>query len=131
MGHQITRMGTRVRSRTLGERKAAKSGINPSELQRVLVAEEGSEVQSCAPMEDTRRIIGANIRYGRRLAAEMTQGELARRLNIPARQLSDWERGIHRPGDKNLHRIALTLGQPFHWFFIERDENGAPEAVTA
>lgn len=76
-----------------------------------------------------RYVIGSSIVYGRKLANGMTQGELARRLEIPQRQLSDWERGVHRPSDANLRRVAVILEQPFHWFFIER--NGIPEEAPA
>jgi DNA-binding transcriptional regulator YiaG len=106
-------------------RSAAKSRENAAEFRRLLVDTAGLEVRSYVAM-DIRHTIGDNIRYGRRLADRMTQGELARRLEIPSRQLSDWERGVHRPSDANLRRIALALGQPFHWFFIERDSNGDP-----
>ena len=75
-------------------------------------------------MDGIRQIIADNIVLGRELAERMTQGELARRLGIPARQLSDWERAVHRPTDKNLDRIAVELGQPFHWFFIDHQLNG-------
>ncbi len=110
--------------------KVAKSSVNASDFRAALVERMVSEVRSCLPM-DIRHIIGANIVYGRRLAGNMTQGELARRLEIPGRQLSDWERGVHRPSDTNLRRIALALGQPLHWFFIERDGNGEPVREAA
>lgn len=121
-------------AQTVGEpataQTAAKSRANAAEFRRRLVEMSASEVRSY-PAMDVRYIIGIRIRYGRSLAGPMTQGELARRLEIPSRQLSDWERGVHRPSDANLRRIALALGQPFHWFFIESDINGDPIAEAA
>jgi transcriptional regulator with XRE-family HTH domain len=38
-----------------------------------------------------------------------------------AQGVSTWERGISRPVDATLLRIAQILGRDFAWFFTESD----------
>ncbi|MCZ7587273.1 MAG: helix-turn-helix domain-containing protein [Gaiella sp.] len=58
----------------------------------------------------------ADVIYGSRRRARLTQAELARRLGIPQSQVSRWERGIAAPSFETLQRIVraccleLTIG---------------------
>jgi transcriptional regulator with XRE-family HTH domain len=80
------------------------------------------------PSQAPRQIkttIGQNLSAARR-AKHLTQRELARVLDTDAFQVSRWERGIVRPGDSTLARLAEALGVDYVWFFIEH-----PEGIAA
>ena len=64
------------------------------------------------------RLVAANIVYARELAG-LSQRELAIRLEIDRRQLSEWERGVWKPGDRNLVRLADALGRTLAFFYTE------------
>lgn len=71
------------------------------------------------PVLNARRIlVGRAIVHGRH-RLELTQGQLARQLGIDPRQLSEWERGIHEPGDRHLAELMHALGQPMGFFYTE------------
>lgn len=77
---------------------------------------------------------------GRRIAearedADLTQAELAAKIpgKADGTQISKWERGIHRPGDDTLARIAEATGKPLAWFHTKPAEkaNGTPALMDA
>lgn len=72
--------------------------------------------------DDTKGMVGRNIVLARE-QQQISQGELARRLGIDRRQLSEWERGVWEPSTRNLRRIAVALGRPLEWFL---DSHQAP-----
>lgn len=46
-----------------------------------------------------------------RLAAGLTQRELAEKSGIPYRTIQSWEEGARRPSDlRKLHKVAVALG---------------------
>jgi DNA-binding XRE family transcriptional regulator len=65
------------------------------------------------------QIVGRNIRLAR-LAAGLSQRELAELVGCHRHQLSDWERGLHEPSVGNLDRVVAVLGYGASWFFWER-----------
>lgn len=50
----------------------------------------------------------ATIRQ-RRLAAGLTQAELARRVGVQTSQVSRWERGVAEPSARHARRLARAL----------------------
>lgn len=80
-----------------------------------------STMQAPARDEPEKGLIGRNIVVGRGLAG-ITQGQLARRMGIDRRQLSEWERGVCEPGLRSLRKVALALGQSLEFFVIDHDE---------
>ncbi len=81
------------------------------------------------PSQATRQIktiVGQNLSAARR-AQRLTQRQLAQALDTDAFQVSRWERGVNRPSDSTLARLAEALGVEFAWFFVDR----APEDVAA
>jgi transcriptional regulator with XRE-family HTH domain len=77
-----------------------------------------------ADIKDLRRIVGANIRLGRALAGQMTQGELADRLDIgDYRVILDYEKGRRGPSEQRLIKLAIVLNQPLSWFFEVHDDD--------
>ena len=52
---------------------------------------------------------GERIRAAR-LAADMTQKELAEKLNISAAMISQWEGNVRNPKKETLQAIAVALG---------------------
>lgn len=76
-----------------------------------------------APAQDDtedKGLIGHNIVLARTHLG-ISQGELARRLGIDRRQLSEWERGVWEPTTRNLRRIGVALGRPVEWFLDPHD----------
>lgn len=89
-------------------------------LTEVLTYIEGRHVKGYGAVETVkqharrrRKVIGANIKLARRLAG-ISQASLARMLNVPRPQLSDWERGVHEPREY-MPRIvaALSVSEKF------------------
>lgn len=64
-------------------------------------------------------IVGRNIRLAR-LAAGLSQRELAELVGRHRHQLSDWERGLREPSVGNLDRVVVVLGYAASWFFRKR-----------
>jgi transcriptional regulator with XRE-family HTH domain len=61
---------------------------------------------------DTRERIGEQVR-GQRIAAGLSQAELARRIGVSPSALSQVERGRHGLSGETLTRLWATLGIPF------------------
>jgi transcriptional regulator with XRE-family HTH domain len=55
-----------------------------------------------------RRDIGIRIR-ARREELNLSQEDLARRLELDQREISRWERGRVRPSGDSLHRLGSAL----------------------
>ena len=51
------------------------------------------------------------------------KSELARRLQVSAQTVHQWEKGMTRPSGKNLTKLAEVADKPEHWFFQENDGN--------
>lgn len=47
----------------------------------------------------------------------VTQAELARKMGIPAPQLSHWLKGVYKPTSQNLQKLADALNRPINYFF--------------
>lgn len=73
---------------------------------------------------DLRATVATNIRTAR-LAADLTQAQLAAVLGIESMAVSKWERGLHSPSDSNLVALAERLGRPVGWFYTEHDRKAA------
>lgn len=54
-------------------------------------------------------MIGDNIRVAR-LAAGMTQKELAAKMGVPYQSLQRWEKGIFKPSMDNLIKLSAAIG---------------------
>lgn len=78
-------------------------------------------------------LIGRNIRLARRLAGDMSQGDVLRAQSelidpdvdrpFTREQLSAWENAHYRPQDHYLRRIALITDQPLSFFFESHDDS--------
>lgn len=65
--------------------------------------------------------VGSNIKIFRKLA-NLTQEQLAEKINIDPRQLSKIENGIHFPSCKTLEKVCLALNiKPADLFDFEFD----------
>jgi transcriptional regulator with XRE-family HTH domain len=64
-------------------------------------------------------IVGRNIRLAR-LAAGLSQRELAELVGCHRHPLSNRERGLHEPSVGNLDRVVAVLGYDASWFCRER-----------
>jgi transcriptional regulator with XRE-family HTH domain len=73
---------------------------------------------------DLRATIATNIRSAR-LAADLTQAQLAAVLGIESMAVSKWERGRHAPSDGNLLALAEHLRKPVSWFYTEHTRKAA------
>jgi transcriptional regulator with XRE-family HTH domain len=73
---------------------------------------------------DLRATIATNIRAAR-LAADLTQAQLAAVLGIESMAVSKWERGRHAPSGSNLLALAEHLHQPVSWFYTEHTRKAA------
>ena len=82
-------------------RRASPSGRNLSEALRGMDAPQ--ENQAAAPP------LSESIRAAR-IAAEMTQLELAERVRVTRVTVSNWERGKHAPAAGQLQDLAAALG---------------------
>jgi len=65
--------------------------------------------------------LATNIKLAR---AEMglSQAKLGRVLEVDTQQVSSWERGVYRPNDTNLLRLAEASGHEIAWFYTRHDE---------
>jgi transcriptional regulator with XRE-family HTH domain len=69
--------------------------------------------------EDARRLVGQNLRR-LRLAAKISQAELAARMGIDRAYVSGLELGQRNPTVVTLWHIAKALGVPMRSFLDER-----------
>jgi DNA-binding transcriptional regulator YiaG len=96
-------------------------GVNPPALQGRRRAAASPTVPVPAATNDSdrglvgRRIVAAREHDG------LSQRQLAARLGIDRRQLSEWERGCVEPYPKNLRRLALALARPMEYFLDEHE----------
>ena len=68
---------------------------------------------------------GERIREARK-KANMTQAELAQKLNIPYQSIGQWERDIRNPKHATIQRLALALDCDFLWLLW----GDAPEQIS-
>jgi transcriptional regulator with XRE-family HTH domain len=79
------------------------------------------------PSQAPRQIkttVGLNLSVARR-AKRLTPRELAQLIDTDAFQVSRWERGVVRPTDVTLARLAEALGVEFAWFFTDHGTRAA------
>jgi transcriptional regulator with XRE-family HTH domain/KaiC/GvpD/RAD55 family RecA-like ATPase len=76
------------------------------------VVGEDSRVEVLRTASGTRERIGEQVRAGR-IAAGLSQAELARRIGVTPSALSQVERGRHGLSGETLTRLWATLGIPF------------------
>jgi transcriptional regulator with XRE-family HTH domain len=69
--------------------------------------------------EDARRLVGQNVRR-LRLAAKISQAELASRMGIDRAYVSGLELGERNPTVVTLWHLAKALAVPMRSFFDER-----------
>jgi transcriptional regulator with XRE-family HTH domain len=69
--------------------------------------------------EDARRLVGQNVRR-LRLAAKISQAELAARMGVDRAYISGLEQGRRNPTVVTLWHIAKALGVAMRSFFNER-----------
>lgn len=69
--------------------------------------------------EDARRLVGDNVRR-LRLAAKISQAELAARMGVDRAYVSGLERGERNPTVITLWHLAKALGVKLRMFFEER-----------
>lgn len=69
--------------------------------------------------EDARRLVGQNVRT-LRLAAKISQAELAARMGVDRAYVSGLELGNRNPTVVTLWHIARALAVPMRSFFEER-----------
>lgn len=77
--------------------------------------------------------VGRRIRQARK-AAGLNQRQLAEKIGEPidGQRVSDWERGVHKPSDRYMAKIAAALGRDEAWFYREVDEaDEAPDLLGA
>lgn len=67
---------------------------------------------------DLATTVADNVRAGR-VAARLTQRELAEAVGVDQMVVSKWERGRHRPSQENMIRLSSLLSQPVAWFYTE------------
>ena len=73
--------------------------------------------------EDARRLVGQNVRR-LRLAAKISQAELAARMGVDRAYVSGLEQGNRNPTVVTLWHFAKALGVPMQSFFDERQRKG-------
>jgi len=69
--------------------------------------------------EDVRRMVGKNVRR-LRIAAKITQAELAVRLGVDRSYVHGLEKGARNPTVVTLWHVAKALGVKMRAFFDER-----------
>ena len=69
--------------------------------------------------EDVRRMVGQNVKR-LRLAAGISQAELAARMGVDRAYVSGLEQGNRNPTVVTLWHLAKTLSVPVRSFFDER-----------
>lgn len=79
-------------------------------------------------MENTSTKIGAQIKQ-LRLAAGMTQRELAQRINVGNTTLSQYENGARVPSDEVKLKIAMVFGVSVDYLLGASSERNSTEKV--
>lgn len=79
-------------------------------------------------MENTSTKIGAQIKQ-LRLAAGMTQRELAQRINVGNTTLSQYENGVRVPSDEVKLKIAMVFGVSVDYLLGASSERNSTEKV--
>lgn len=74
--------------------------------------------------EDARQLVGQNVRR-LRLAAKISQAELAERMGVDRAYVSGLEQGQRNPTVITLWHIAKALSVPMRRFFEERSTRPA------
>jgi transcriptional regulator with XRE-family HTH domain len=69
---------------------------------------------------DLATTVAVNVRVGR-MAAGLTQRELAEGVGVDQMVVSKWERARHRPSQENMIRLADLVGKPVAWFYTEHE----------
>lgn len=64
----------------------------------------------------TPRFVGVNIRY-LRVRDRMTQGELARHVEVSKNTVSAWENGLYFPSISNILALARVFNVSWYFFF--------------
>jgi transcriptional regulator with XRE-family HTH domain len=70
-------------------------------------------------LEDARQLIGGNVRK-LRLAAKLSQADLAARMGVDRAYVSGLEQGNRNPTVVTLWHLAKALDVPMRRFFEER-----------
>ncbi len=71
----------------------------------------------------------ANVRAAR-IAAGMTQEQLARAVPVSLRTVAGWERSeIRLPSDQSLRALADALDKDPQWFIERHEHDGDPVAA--
>jgi len=78
--------------------------------------------------EDARRLVGQNIRR-LRLAAKISQAELAARMGVDRAYISGLELGHRNPTVVTLWHLAQALGVAIGMFFDERRKKTAKSSA--
>lgn len=78
--------------------------------------------------EDVR--IGGVIRL-RRMALNMSQGDLGAKLGISFQQIQKYEKGINSVAASALPRMAAALGVPVAYFYPAEPNDMAPAPMAA
>lgn len=68
--------------------------------------------------EDARQLVGQNVRR-LRLAAKISQAELAERMGVDRAYVSGLEKGQRNPTVVTLWHLARALGVSMQRFFVE------------
>ena len=74
-------------------------------------------------------LVGRNVRL-HRIAADLSEGEFARKLGISPRQVQDYENGTRRIGAAGLMRAAAALNMPILMLFEGVPAGSAGKTVT-
>ena len=69
------------------------------------------------------------IRFGKRLrgarkSSKMTQVELASKVGLHQVQIADYEKGIRKPNESNMAKLAQVLGVDPVWLSLGQGESG-------
>jgi len=76
------------------------------------------------PGDLIRTTVGRNVRLARR-RAELSQRQLAERLDVARTRVADWEAGRHEPNGRHLVAIcAATFAPSVGWFYDEHVVRG-------
>lgn len=78
--------------------------------------------------------IGARIRERRKELGLETQRELADLIDVPTinnQVVSNWERGVARPSDENMQRLATALKVEQAYFYAEPEPRESPDLMGA
>lgn len=70
--------------------------------------------------------LAANIKAAR-AESGLSQSKFGRLIDIDTQVVSAWERGLYRPNDTNLLRLAEVTGHDVAWFYTE---HGSGEPTT-